>query len=320
MPCPMNGGVRWAASPSRKTPPVAPPVGELGAEGVLRDPHELQLLDRDVRGPRRDERVQAGDVAEVVGGLAGPEPELPAVAGSPDRACTSPARSGSQTWCTPSHWPRSAVVATSTTSQRCSNLQVAHRGADRGADDAVGAVAAQHVVGQQGLAPSPVTRSVTSTRTGPSPSWVTPVTSTPPRRVTVVRSEVGAQQLLPARAGRTCSPGGSRAGPGRCRGGTRPAPACSGRPAAARGRAGRSAANSSRDARAGPGCGRPRRRGGPPAAAGRPPSQRSSTRHSTPYWASRVAAVSPVGPAPMMTTGIRSWGRSRQDDEVGGDQ
>src|SRR6478736_3797721 len=28
----------------------------------------------------------------------------------------------SQTWCTPSHWSRSAPVAASTTSQRCSNL------------------------------------------------------------------------------------------------------------------------------------------------------------------------------------------------------
>ena len=58
------------------------------------------------------------------------------------------------------------------------------RCADRGPDEAVGAVAAEHVVGEDGFVHVRCARSVTSTRTGPAPSWVTSVTSALPRTVT----------------------------------------------------------------------------------------------------------------------------------------
>ena len=89
------------------------------------------------------------------------------------------------------------MVATSTTSQRCSNPRSSHRGPDRGPDEAVGPVAAQDVLGEYRarLAGAPVGE-VDPDPAGRS-SWVSAVTSMLPRRVTVsVPVQVGGEDLL----------------------------------------------------------------------------------------------------------------------------
>ena len=75
-----------------------------------------------------------------------------------------------------------------------------------------------------------------------------------------------------------------------------------GRAAAGRS-AGREIAANSSAMPSGRRCGRSRRRDARRAAAGTRSRHRSRTRHSMPYCASSVAAVTPVGPAPTMTTG-----------------
>jgi hypothetical protein len=51
--------------------PVAPPVGELGVEGVLGRPHDLQLVEANVSRPRRDQGMQPVDLAIVSRCVAG---------------------------------------------------------------------------------------------------------------------------------------------------------------------------------------------------------------------------------------------------------
>ena len=64
---------------------VAPPaVGDLRPEGVLGDAEQVELVVGRPRGPRRDERFESGEASIVVGGLAGQQPELPAIAGIAD--------------------------------------------------------------------------------------------------------------------------------------------------------------------------------------------------------------------------------------------
>ena len=108
--------------------------------------------------------------------VARQQPELPAVAGVPDphvRRCAV----GVADLVTPSHWSSSTMLATSITSQRCSNFR--------------SSIVAPIAVRTTLLAPSqpstyvastdscsPVSRSVKSTRTRPWPSWATSVTST----------------------------------------------------------------------------------------------------------------------------------------------
>ncbi|GAA3439036.1 hypothetical protein GCM10018954_086560 [Kutzneria kofuensis] len=60
---------------------MTPFVGDLGAEGVFRDPAQLQVLDP---RPRRDQWPQPAQILVVSGGFTVTEPELPAVAGLSD--------------------------------------------------------------------------------------------------------------------------------------------------------------------------------------------------------------------------------------------
>ena len=84
MPCPMNGGVRCAASPSRKMFPRRHRSADLGPERVFGHADQFEFVVADARGPRGDERMQRGQGAEVVGGFVWQEPKLPAVAGRTD--------------------------------------------------------------------------------------------------------------------------------------------------------------------------------------------------------------------------------------------
>ena len=143
-----RGEVRGVAE--QEDPPVAPAVGDLGAEGVLGHPHDVQLVERYRLGPRGDERVQTGDVAVVVGGLGGAEAELPPVAGVAD-AHVGPGAAGVADLV--HAFPLGQVAGGVHVDDQPAlvELQVGHVRVDRGAGDAVGAVAAEHVGGQQGV-------------------------------------------------------------------------------------------------------------------------------------------------------------------------
>ena len=119
----MNGGRQVGGVAEEEHVAVAPAVGQLGPEGVLRDAHQLELVARDALDPRSDERLEGFDGLEVGGGLARRADGTPSGSGSSPMRMYVAARSGSQTWCTPSHWSSSTVLATSITSQRCSNLR-----------------------------------------------------------------------------------------------------------------------------------------------------------------------------------------------------
>ena len=82
LPDERGGQVRGVAE--QEHPAGAPPVGELGAEGVLGDPHEAQLRRVEVVRPGPQQRQQRVQVRVVAHGLAVAQAELPAVAGRPD--------------------------------------------------------------------------------------------------------------------------------------------------------------------------------------------------------------------------------------------
>ena len=75
----MNGGVRWAASPSRKTRPAAEAGCQLGAEGVGRAADDLQAVQVAAPGPGRSSGAEGGRGDQVGFVLAVAQPELPAV-------------------------------------------------------------------------------------------------------------------------------------------------------------------------------------------------------------------------------------------------
>ncbi len=131
MPWPMKGGVRWAASPSRKTLSSAPAVGQLGAERVLGDADELEPVGVDAGDPGCDQRVKRRN------GIRSRRPSRRGSSWNSHRYRVSPirmnvpARCGSQTWCTPSHWFRSAAVADIDDEPALFEPQVVHPGADR---------------------------------------------------------------------------------------------------------------------------------------------------------------------------------------------
>ena len=129
---------------------MAPAVGELGPEGVLRHADDVQVLERCRRGPRCDQRVQVGDVAVVVGGLGGVEPELPAVAGPAD---AHEGRGAPAVAHLVGPLPLAQIAGGVHVDDQPALLepQVEHVCADGGAREAVGAVAAEHVRGQQRL-------------------------------------------------------------------------------------------------------------------------------------------------------------------------
>ncbi len=239
MPCPMNGGVRWAASPSRNTRRSRHRSASLGAEGVLGHADELQPLDRDVAGPRGDQRVQPGHVAEVVRGLAGRQPELPAIAGRADPHVGGRPGAGRRPG---ARLPIGEVgVGVHVDDQPALlELQVAHGGADRGAGQAVGAVAAQHVFGVERVLPAggPVGQIDAHSAGGVlGERGDLRVAAKGGRRYRLrlsrrIASSAGWSNMLAS--GKPCLPRS------RCRAGTRRAPACPGRAAAARGAAGRS--------------------------------------------------------------------------------
>ncbi len=129
---------------------AAPALRDLGPEGVLGDANEFELIVTDLAGPRRDERPQRAHRPEVVGRLAGEQPKLPAIAHIADLhegprsmgitelmdagPLTQVSRGGDVDY-------QPALVKS----------QVAHRDSDAGSDQAVGAVAAQHVIGGHGV-------------------------------------------------------------------------------------------------------------------------------------------------------------------------
>ncbi len=101
---------------------AAPPaVGELGAEGVLGDADQFESSSATRADPRRDQRPQRVEGVEVVGGLAGQQPELPAVAGLADAHVGARADGVAHLVHALPLVEVGRSVATSTTSQRCSN-------------------------------------------------------------------------------------------------------------------------------------------------------------------------------------------------------
>ncbi len=132
-------------------PPVAPAVGQAGPEGVFGQPHQPQPADRDVAGPRGDQRVQPGRVAEVVPALPGQQPELPAVPGRADpHVRAGPVRVAQLVYAVP--LGQVGVGVHVDDQPALLQVQVLQAAADRGPDHAVGAVAAEHVLGQDRLA------------------------------------------------------------------------------------------------------------------------------------------------------------------------
>ena len=125
---------------------VAPAVGHLRAEGVRGDAHQPQLLGGCVTQPRRDQRLNVGDVLVVGGGFPVEQPEFPTVAGLADPHVGAGALGTAQ------------LVAALPLVEFGVGVHVDHQpgllerqpvhvGADPGAYRAVGAVAAQHVAG-----------------------------------------------------------------------------------------------------------------------------------------------------------------------------
>ena len=78
-PWPMNGGVRWAASPSRKIRPAAEAGCHLGAEGVGRGADDLQAVQVAAPGPGPQQLAEGGRGDQAGFVLAVAQPELPAV-------------------------------------------------------------------------------------------------------------------------------------------------------------------------------------------------------------------------------------------------
>ena len=102
MPCPMNGGVRWAASPSRKTLPRR----QRSATWARKVYSATRTSSRSACGTSLTHGAMSGRSAsrcgEIVCGLDGQHLEFPAVTGVAD-AHVRRGAVGSQTWCTPSH-------------------------------------------------------------------------------------------------------------------------------------------------------------------------------------------------------------------------
>ena len=93
MPWPANGGMRWAASPARKTRPVTPPLGVAGVEGV--DGVALEPGVAGVHIPWREQFPRPRLFVQLVERLVRQAHELPPPAtGSPDTAVVG--RVGSQ--------------------------------------------------------------------------------------------------------------------------------------------------------------------------------------------------------------------------------
>ncbi len=199
---------------------------------------------------------------------------------------------GSQTWCTPSHGPGRRRC-------RCRSPASAGRTAGRaswrrwrcgpGCSRRRSRARSRRSTSDCGRCPGRCTRN----RTRPPASASRGDLDVAAKAMTADSGSCWRATAIPALAGRTCWPPGSR-----CRA-RRVAPklgqhrhVCC-RAAADRERAGRSRRTRRRH-RGGPGSGRPRRRGAPRVAADRP---RPAVQHqaSTPYWASRVAAVMPGG-------------------------
>ena len=146
----MKGGVRWAASPRRKTLRSRQRSASWARKCVLRDAHQLELVARDALDPRSDEGLEGFDGLEVGGGLALEEAELPAVAGLAD----AHVRRGALGVAELVHaFPLVELDRAVHVDHQPAllELEVLHRRADRRAHHAVGAVAAQDVGGQHGL-------------------------------------------------------------------------------------------------------------------------------------------------------------------------
>jgi hypothetical protein len=129
----------------QEDPPVAPAVGELGAEGVLGDPDDLQFGGGDVRRPRGDKRMQPGQAGVVGRGFPWRQPEFPPVAALPDpHERAGPARVADLMHAFP--LADIGIGGHVDDEPALREVQVLHGGADAGPDQAAGSVAAQHVL------------------------------------------------------------------------------------------------------------------------------------------------------------------------------
>ena len=129
---------------------VAPVVGQLRAEVVLRDAHKVQPVARDPLDPGSDQGLDGLDGLEVSGGLAVQEAELPAVAGLADAHVGRGALGVAQLVDT---FPLVELdLAVDVDDQPALlEVEVFHGRADRRAHHTVGSVTAQDVGGQHGL-------------------------------------------------------------------------------------------------------------------------------------------------------------------------
>ena len=126
--------------------PAAPAVGHLRAEHVVGDPDEAQLLARRTPRPRRDEPMDVAHRFEVAEALTIEEPELP-----PVPALSDPHEGGG----TASVADLVHAIPLADVGVRFHidhqptllEAQIDHPGPHRLSDHAVGAVAAEHVIG-----------------------------------------------------------------------------------------------------------------------------------------------------------------------------
>jgi len=121
---------------------AAPTIGDLRPEGVLGDPQHREPFCGNALHPGPDQRIQRGEGAVVRGGLAGKQPELPAVAFRADpHVGGGPVRVA--------HLVDAVPLVQFRVSGHIDHQppllepEVFHRRTDGGADQAVGAVAAE---------------------------------------------------------------------------------------------------------------------------------------------------------------------------------
>ena len=174
---------------------VSPAVRQLGPEGVLRHAPEHQPVARDALDPRPDEGQERFDRLEVGGGLTRKQPELPAVTRLADphvRRCALGV--ADLVHALPLVELDRAVHVDH--EPALLEVQVLHRGADRGSHHAVGSVAAQDVRRQHGLVLA--AEPVGEVHPHPAPTVLGDVgdVDVPAQRDRGLVLEVGAHQLL----------------------------------------------------------------------------------------------------------------------------
>ena len=147
MPWPMNGGVRCAASPRRKTLPrrQRSAICARNVYSVTRSSVRSLSATAAVHGAISGR--SASKVPKSSALSPGEQLELPAVAGRVRCACRCPRGPGRTPGARRPTGRRSAVGGDVDHQPALLEVQIPHGGADLGAHHAVGAVAAQHVVG-----------------------------------------------------------------------------------------------------------------------------------------------------------------------------